>query len=287
MKLLTFKLDTGDPSPSRMDDCLEALGHLVQAKRPEFIALQNVTNENIKKVTGSTWAARYKVIQPPYKFETRKKPSVALLSTYPAQDYCTITYHDTPTVKTLLKGYYVMYDKFNKAFVVCVATTSLEQGLKAADYREKQLNEACLSMIDDADGFLLGDMGLDNDIDGELTLRGGWMDAWLSIPGNTESNGYTYNPEKNALIKEDPFGPGRPDRIFFKSDHFKLDSMELVGVEPYQQARGGSVTISKHYGLFMQLSHRDPEEPKTKVEQTMVAAIFKKTEWSVQFKENQ
>lgn len=276
MKLLTFNMGT---DTSKVDERLEALGRLVQAKkRPEFIALQNVTNEHIKKVSKSDWAALYKVIQPPYKFETRKKPTVALFSTYPAEDSSTLTYHETPTGRVLEKGYYVMYDKLNKPFVVCVSTTSLEQGLKAADYREKQLNEACLSMIDDVDAFLLGDMGLDNDIDGELTLQGGWMDAWLEIPGNTESNGYTYNPDKNPLIKEDPFGPGRPERVFFKSRHYKLDSVELMGTDTNEP-------ISKHYGLLVQLS---PLEEVKKVESKppLVSAIFKKTEWSVQFKQN-
>jgi len=278
MKLLSFNMGPGDlpDLPNRV----EALGELVKAKRPEFVALQNVTNETIKKVTGTTWAARYNVVQPPYKYETRKKPTVALFSTYPAQDNNTVSYHETNSGRLLLRGYYVMYDKQKQPYVICVSTTSLENGLKAAEFREKQLNEACLSMVDAEDAFLLGDLSLDNDIDGELSLRGGWMDAWLSIPGNTESTGYTYNPDKNPLIKEDPFGPGRPDRVLFKTRHYKLDSVDLVGTEPSK----GGITISNHYGLLVQLSPLD--EVKPPVERSIISAVFKKTEWSVQFQEN-
>lgn len=281
MKLLTFNMD----DLGQISDRLDALGNIIQAKRPEFMALQNVTNETIKKVTATPWGSRYNVIQPPYKYETRKKSTVALFSTYPAQDTTIVEYHETKNNNVLLKGYYVMYDKQKQAYVICVATTSLESGLKAAGLRERQLNEACLSMVEDEDAFVLGDFSLDNDIDGELTLKGGWMDAWLSIPGNTEASGYTYNPEKNPLIKEDPFGPGRPDRIFFKTRHYKLESMELVGVEPYQLTGGAGVTISKHYGLLVQLSPLDTPKPKV-VEPPIISASFKRTEWSVQFQEN-
>ena len=177
-----------------------------------------------------------------------------------------------------------MYDKQKQPYVICVATTSLEEGLKASEVRERQLNEALLAMTADEDAFLLGDLSLDNDIDGELTLKGGWQDAWLKIPGNTETSGYTYNPEKNPLIKEDPFGPGRPDRLFFKTRHYKLDSVELVGVEPYQLPQGTAVTISTHYGLFAQFSPLEVPDPKG--ESAIVSAFFNRTEWSVQFKES-
>lgn len=283
MKLLTFNMTAGLPVAEAADR-LDALGKLVQSRRPEFLALQNVTNETLKKITRTTWGSRYNVIQPPYFFETRKLPTVAMLSTYPAEDSMTLNYHETPSGKVVLKGYYVMYDKLNQPYVICVATTSLEKGLKLTEFREKQLNEACLSMKDAENAFLLGDFSLDNDIDGDLELRGGWVDSWLAIAGNTESSGYTYDPEKNPLIKEDPFGPGRPDRIFFKSRHYNLDSVELVGVEPYQLPEGQAVTISKHYGLLAQFSLLDI--PKPKVEPCIVSALFKRTEWSVQFQEN-
>ena len=279
MKLMMFHLGA-DLEQAQLD----ALGKLVQSKRPEFLGLQNVTNETIKKVVRSNWGSRYNVVQPQYKFETRKKPTVALFSTYPSQDSSTLQYKESACSRIMQKGYYVMYDKQKQPYVICVSTTSLESGLKASKYRESQLNQGLSSMIGDEDAFVLGDFSLDDDIDGELILKGGWKDVWLEIPGNTKSSGYTYHPVNNPLIKEDPFGPGRPDRIFFKTRHYKLDSVELVGVEPCQLPGGVSVTISKHYGLMAQFSPLDVPIPAVQPPET--PAVFKKTEWSIQFEEN-
>ena len=279
MKLLTF--DLGDSV--KLQDRLEALGKIVQSKRPEFLALQNVSNETIKRIMGFPWGSLYTAIHPPYKFETRTKPTVALFTTYPPEDSATMSYHETSSNRVLQKGYYLMYNKQKEAHVVTVCTTTLEAGLKNSATREKQLNEAFLSLADDEDAFVIGDFCLDNDIDGDLSLDGGWKDAWLSIPGNSASNGDTYDPEKNPLIKEDPLGPGRPDRIFFKTRRYKLDSVEIVGREPYSPARGPAVTVSTHYGLFAQFTPIDQPLPSNKT--TLVSVMFNRAKWSLEFQQ--
>ena len=284
MKLLTFYMD-GTVTGTNLQQRVDSLGEIVKAKKPEFIALQNVTKDAIKRVQASVWGSRYKIIQRPYTYETRNKLTTVLLSTYPSEDKDVVEYAESPSAKLLLKGYYIMYDKQKTPFVICVATTSLEQGLKASEFRERQLNEACLSMEPADDCFMMGGFGLDSDIDGELTLKGGWEDAWMEIPGNVESTGYTYNPEKNPLIKEDPFGPGRPDRLFYKTRHYKLDFVELVGnAYPDSSSAAASATVSTHYGLLTQFSSLDTVKPKAKP--SLLSAIFNRTEWSVQFQES-
>ena len=265
---------------------LDALGVIVRSKKPEFIALQNVTRDTIKRIKSSTWATRYDLIQPPCTFETRNKPTIALLSTYPAEDKVVIEYHEAATPQLgLLKGYYVMNDKQKKPFVICVATTSLDVGLKYSTLREKQLNEACICMIKAEECFLMGGFGLDNDLDGALTLNGGWRDAWLEIDGNTDSGGYTYDPSKNPLIKDDAFGPGRPDRLFYKTRQYRLDSMELAGNTHTATSKPGAPeTVSTHYGLLTQFSSLDIMKPR--VEPSLEPVIFNRTEWSVQFQES-
>ena len=278
MKLLTFDMGTDS---ARLQDRLEALGKIVHSKRPEFLALQNVSNEAIKRIKGFPWCSLYTATHPPYKFETRTKPTVALFTTYPAEDSASMTYHETSTNRVLQKGFYIMYNKQKEPHVITVCTTSLEAGLKSSLTREKQLNEAFLSLADDEDAFILGGFCLDDDIDGDITLESGWKDAWLSVPGNSSSNGYTYDPTNNPLIKEDPHGPGRPDRLFFKTRRYKLDSIEVVGREPYAPARGSAVTVSTHYGLFAQFTPTDQLLPSH--ESTMVSAVFNRTQWSLQF----
>lgn len=264
----------------RLEDRLDALGAIIKDKRPEFFALQNVSNETIKKISATTWGARYKVVHPPYKFDTRKQPTVALFSTYPSQDTQTVSYHENATQKVLQKGYYVMFDKQKQPHVINVCTTLLEQPLKASEVRERQLNEAFLSLVDDEDAFILGNFCIDSDIDGELTLRGGWKDAWLSLPGHTSSTGHTYDPDRNTLVKEDPFGAGRPDRIFFKTRRYKLDSVEVVGKDAYQPRSGSAIHASTHFGLLAQFTMLDHLLPSTPPE--MVGCIFNRPQLSVQ-----
>lgn len=281
MKLLT--LDMGVDLPN-LQERLEALGSIVQAKKPEFLALQNVSNDTIKRIGGTTWGSLYKVVHPPYKFETRTKPTIALFSTYPSQDVATVYFHENATNKVLQKGYYVMYDKQKTPHVISICTTLLEEGLKESETREKQLNEGFLSLYDDEDAFVMGNFNLDNDIDGDVVLEGGWKDAWMSIPGNTAANGATYDPDKNTLVKEDPFGSGRPDRIFFKTRRYKLDSVEVVGKEPYQPTRGPALHVSTHFGLLAQFSPLDQLLPSP--ERSVVGCIFKRTQWSLQFQQS-
>lgn len=281
MKLLTF--DMGNAS--KLQERLDALGKVVQSKRPEFLALQNVSNETIKRIKGFPWGSLYTAVHPPYTFETRTKPTVVLFTTYPPEDSAVVPYHETATNRVLQKGYYIMYNKQKEPHVITVCTTTLEAGLKHSSIREKQLNEAFLSLADDEDAFVLGDFCLDSDIDGDLTLEGGWKDAWLCIPGNTTSNGDTYVPDKNPLIKEDPLGPGRPDRIFFKTRRYKLDTVEIVGQEPYSPARGPAVTVSTHYGLFAQFTPTEQTLPKNK--STVVSVYFNRAKWSLEFQQQQ
>ncbi len=274
MKILSIYLEPGsnDTLPKR----LESLGQIVQAKRPEFVAIHNVTNDIVKKVKGTPWGARFSVLQNAYTYETRKNITSALLSTYPCQDHVSYPYEDTTSGKMILNGFYVMNDKQNKPFVIAVGTTTLEHGLKASEAREKQLNEVLQSMCEVDNAFLAGGFNIDSDIDGELTLQGGWEDAWLKC-GNTESSGYTYDPKNNPLIKDDPLGPGRPDRLFFKSRNYKLEGIEVVG------NKHPSV-VSTHYGILAHLSPLDIPNPKL-TNHPSVFATFKRSEWSVQFQD--
>lgn len=276
MKFLSINLDPFQPN----DSYLSALRKLIESIKPDFIAFQNVTNSDIKKLKKFSG---YTAVHPACIYETRLKPAMALLSRYPALSDgplapVSIDYDEGDSGMFLQKAYYEMLDKNNKPFVIGIATTVLEKDLRATKVREEQLNQACGSLKHAQDAFLIGNFNLDRDIDGDLVFKGGWADAWLNIPGNTESNGCTYDPDKNSLIKDDEFGARRPDRFFFKSRHFKLDGMEVVGMEPIL-----GIALSKHYGLLARFSPL--AGARDRVEQPNVAVQFKRPEWSVNLQE--
>ena len=273
MKILT--LDIGTDS-SLLKERLDALGTLIKDKRPEFVALQNVTNDMIKKVKSCTWAARYQITQPPTKFETRDKPTVCLLSTYPPQDYGTVVYHGS--TKILLVAYFVMYDKQKKPHVIPICSTHLEPGVDTSEQRELQLNESFLSQVENRDSFIAGGFNLVDSIDGELQLEGGWNDAWLTVPGNTTENGYTCISEAKSKKKEDEFGSQRADRIFFKSVRYKLDAVEVVG----KPMAGASASVFPHFGVLASFSHLDVLRRSNP--DSEVPCVFKRPKWYQDYK---
>lgn len=247
MKLLTFNMCVEVGS---ITERLEALGELIRAKRPEYVALQGVTNDTLKTIKTSRWAARYPhITQPPTRFETRTKATVAILSTYPSVKSVTINYHDSPGGKMAIVGFYSMHDKQKVEHYICVVSTMLDPGADLSLIREQEINELMYELRDHDDCFLLADMCLIGGIDGSLDLSGGWKDAWLAS-GKSPKEGHTVDPEANPLIKSGQ--RDRPDRILFRTQRYSLDSTEVVGTE---QCKG--THISPHYGVLSVFSPLD------------------------------
>ena len=229
---------------------LESLGRVVQAKKPDFIALQNTSVEGVKKLRSLQWANRYNISSPPITSETKKKPICVVMSTYPPnKDTKWFNYKDPDSFRYILWSYYALNDKQKQEHLLTVSTTQLEVGVEpeTVDIREKQLNQALFFSRDYEDFILIGDLSIIDAVDGKLRLNSPWKDAWLELPGNTEDNGHTFDPANNSLIKEKSLPSFRPDRIIYNTRRYKLDSMEVVGTE-LDPSLG--LHISNHYGLM-------------------------------------
>ena len=254
MKLLTFNMCVEVGSVAER---LDALGELVRAKRPEYIALQGVTNDTLKNIKTSAWFVRYPhITQPPTRFETRTKPTVAILSTYPAIKAVTINYHESPGNKMAVVGFFSMHDKQKVEHYICVVSTMLDPGLEQSHIREQEINELMYELREHDDCFLLADMSVVSGVDGTLELSGGWQDAWLAS-GNSPKGGHTVDPETNPLIKSGQ--RDRPDRILFRTQRYRLDSAEVVGTSKFKGTQ-----ISPHFGVFSVFSPMDtilPDHP--------------------------
>lgn len=276
MKILTMDMGRYNPQDQERFD---ALGKLLMDKRPEFVALQNVNNDIVKRIQSSAWGTKYKVAHPLTTFETRAKRTVCVLSTYPVEDCKVLTYdHGLTSCKIMVKAYFIMYDKQKQAHVITVCSTHLDPGLETSEIRECQVNEAFYSLRDDQDCFVAGGFNFINDIDGEASLEGGWVDTWLSVPGNTTVNGHTYIPNAKHALKEDGFGIQRADGIFFKSVRYKLDSVEVVG----KPVAGASASVFPHFGVLASFSNLDVLRRPNRF--TEVPCVFKRPQWYVDVK---
>ncbi len=263
---------------------MEALGKLIQLTRPEFVALQSVTHDMVKKIVSTSWGARYNVANPPTKYETRGKPSVAILSTYPSEKSKSTTFTDTTTKKVYFRVYFVMFDRQKQQHIISLCTTQLETGLDVSDMRERQLNEALLSTLDNEDNFVVGDLSLVNEIDGKVRLMGDWKDAWVELKGEGGEAGDTLVPESNPLLSRSQLPRGRPDRILYKVSRYKLDSVDVVGQQPMA---GVGVHVSSHFAVLASFSILDPTAFLPHRDQEPPACVFARPQWSLSFQQQQ
>ncbi|POM74140.1 Hypothetical protein PHPALM_8942 [Phytophthora palmivora] len=84
-----------------------------------------------------------------------------------------------------------------------------------------------------------------------MGLPGGWKDLWLSVPGNTDENGYTFDGTCNSLVTNRSFR-SRLDRMYLyttpseKATAFVFDQIAIVG----QQKIAEGLWPSDHFGLL-------------------------------------
>uniref|UniRef100_H3HB44 PARP-type domain-containing protein n=1 Tax=Phytophthora ramorum TaxID=164328 RepID=H3HB44_PHYRM len=98
-----------------------------------------------------------------------------------------------------------------------------------------------------------------------MGLPEGWRDLWLSVPGNTEENGYTFDGTRNALVTSRSFR-SRLDRMYFYSSPSDVaarcvfDEITIVG----QQKIADDLWPSDHFGLLSTFTiHEDDREKYT------------------------
>lgn len=281
MKILTVNMCMEVDSVQRR---MDALGQLIKATRPEFVALQSVTHDMVKKIPSTPWGARYKVAHPPTKYETRGKPSVAILSTYPVEKSKSAVFRDTITQKVYFRAFFIMTDKQRQPHIINLCTTHLETGLDMSEVRETQLNEALLSTQDDEDCFVVGDLSISDEIDGKLKLNSDWKDAWVELHGEGGESGNTLVPESNPLLRGSVEPSGRPDRILYRVCRYKLDSVDVVGKEPMASV---GIHMSSHFAVLASFTILDPSTFLPYKEQTTPACVFVRPQWSLDFQQQQ
>ena len=251
MKVLMFSMCL---EARAIQDRVAQLGRLVLSLKPDFIALQNVNLEIAKNVLKMAWGARYHLVQPNITYDMRTKPCNVIFSAYPPQDVKTREFEDTEENRSLFYAYFVMYDKKRQPHIVTLANVRLDTNPSSTDLRESQLNQTLYMLREEDDAIVLGDMNLHPKRDGDLELYGGWQDAWLAA-GRDPDGGNTVDPSKNSFIVDKQQAAWRPDRIFFRLSRYQLESVEMVGTQPFGDPE---LFISEHFGLVANLVPCEP-----------------------------
>lgn len=246
MKLLTYNM--GGLLLENYTARLEALGRLVLSKKPEFVALQNMSIDGIKTLRTLPWATRYNsILSPPATYDTRKKSKCVIMSIYSTdQKLMEFNYRDPDTDRHLLWVDFILNDKQKQPHKLTIGTTEIAISTPT-DVMEKYLNQALFVSQSHEDCFIMGDFAIVEAINGRLSLQGNWKDAWEEINGADSSNGHSFDPPNNSLVKEKTLPSFRPDRVIYNTRRYKVVGVELVGVDP-DETLGSH--ISNHYGVM-------------------------------------
>ena len=76
-----------------------------------------------------------------------------------------------------------------------------------------------------------------------------WIDAWLSIPGNTHSKGYTISQNTSPFASvrgRNGTASGRLDRVLCKLSDFEVKYARVVG----DKLTNSGILPSDHFGVF-------------------------------------
>jgi endonuclease/exonuclease/phosphatase family metal-dependent hydrolase len=243
LRLLTWNAWFGG---HMFDERSDALLAELQRRRPDVIALQEVTAALLRSLLGEPW------IRAAYHASQCEILSydVVILSRLPVRRFAEI---ELPTE---------MGRRLLVAELACglaVATTHLESSQTEAGVRAAQLR--VLQPVLAAhypDIVLVGDMNFRPDDPLEnAALDPSFVDTWSALhPGDP---GYTVDTEVNTMRLQVRSNPTRKriDRIFLRSTHWQADSIELTGTRPI--APDGTF-ISDHFGLDTVLASRGPAD---------------------------
>ena len=243
-----------------MEERMEALGQIVQELEPSILAFQEVTLKNLALLRNQPWFSRYHLIPPDISNEVDH--SVVILSVFTVDRWFDHPFKKAPYTNRKIVTAELKNAVSSPKFVIGV--THLVHGRRNTLQRELQLKETLqvLSRYDNV--CVMGDMNIKSgkgEVDGVVVLPSSWIDGWLSLPGNTEGNGYTFDQSKNPFAPPERGGIAtiaRFDRVFCKLSDFKVKEMRIVG----DKLTKSTIVPSDHYGLFTVIEQSENTEHK-------------------------
>jgi tyrosyl-DNA phosphodiesterase 2 len=238
LRVLTWNTWFGD---HMFDERRAALLVELERRRPDVIALQEVTPELLGALADAPWVRHdYQLSE----IELWQRYDVALLARVPIRR---LTALDLPTQ---------MGRRLLVAELACglaVGTVHLESMKESSEPRARQLRliQPYLAGLGD-DTLLVGDMNFKPDDELETAaLEPELVDVWPAL--HPDDPGYTADSEKNPMrfALKPKLSRKRIDRVFLRGRTWKPTAIELVGTSPID---ADGTFISDHFGLEVTLA---------------------------------
>ncbi|XP_078355652.1 uncharacterized protein LOC144640357, partial [Oculina patagonica] len=266
-------------STEKMRARIEVLGQIVEDLEPDLLTFQEVTLANLAVLQEQRWFSRYRLIPPDAVKRLQVGPSkhcVVILSAYPVDKWQVYPFKSFPRRKLVVAETESSVSSKNVKFVF--AATHLAHAGYNTKLRETQLKES-FQIISGYDNVcVMGDLNIEDKVDGDVVLPAPWIDAWLSIPGNTDSNGYTWDRSKTPFASvlrrtvNATSYQARLDRVLCKLSDFKVKDMRIVGDEVTKSG----ILPSDHFGLFtvIELAEKSEHEDKERKQPQSESEVY-------------
>ena len=241
-------------SPEKMRERIAALGQIVDDLEPDILVLQEVTLENLVVLKEQRWFSRYRLIPPDVTVQGTISLEIILI-TYPAvQNWYISRFVNSPRKRKLVVAETTHLIPSKVQFVI--AGTHFVHAGENTILRELQLKESLKVLSPYENVCVMGDLNIEDKVDGDIVLPSPWIDAWLSLPGHTDSNGLTWDRSKTpfaSVLKRTVNATSykaRLDRVLCKLSDFKVKEMRVVG----DKLTKSGILPSDHFGVFTVLS---------------------------------
>ena len=266
ISMLTFNIWF---SSEKMRERMEALGQIVEDLKPDILAFQEVTLDNLAVLQEQRWFSRYQLIPPDVYVASQGEHFVVILSVYPVEKWLVHPFKNSLSNRRLvLAETKNTVPSSNVGFFI--AATHLAYAGFGTRLREEQLKESFQIISDYNNICVMGDLNIADKVDGDIVLPSPWFDAWLSIPGNSNNNGFTWDRSKipfASVVKRTVNSTSyqkRVDRVLCKLSDFKVKEMRIVG----DKVTKTGVLPSDHFGLFTVIERLEKSEHKNKKQTT-------------------
>ncbi|MCE9575244.1 MAG: endonuclease/exonuclease/phosphatase family protein [Deltaproteobacteria bacterium] len=242
LRLLTWNVYFGG---HMFEERADALVAELARRRPDVIALQEVTPELLAMLVAAPWVrASYQVSD--VDGRTLTGYGVIVLSRLPIRRLAAIELPSEMGRRLLVA---------ELACGLTVATVHLESmaGYERARLAQLAIIQAALAPADDV--ALVGDMNFAPASEEDRAIAPALVDVWPAL--HPDAPGYTVDTDVNAMraqLKSTPTHK-RIDRVFLRSDRWRAAAIERVGTEAIDI---DGTFVSDHFGLEVALELREP-----------------------------